>query len=175
MTNWKDAFDSPFLSSYELDGPVNLTIDRVEQKEVQLSKREVKNVAYFKESMLPTGRPIKPMILNSGNCKMLHNAVKSGDVNKWVNIGVELSVKPNKGRIGEAQGLAINRVLSVGSATTTASNTKTELVVGSDKWEGVVQYVKSNKTLGLGTIINNLQTKYEISTAVKKELGKYVE
>jgi hypothetical protein len=31
MTNWKDAFDSPFMSSYELDGPVQLTVDRVEQ------------------------------------------------------------------------------------------------------------------------------------------------
>lgn len=174
MTNWKNAFDSPFMSSFELDGAVQLTIDRVEQKMVQLTKQELKNVAYFKESKLPSGTPTKPMILNSGNCKIIHTAVKSGDVNNWKNIVIELSVKPNKGRIGEAQGLAINRVISVGE-NSAPINTKTELTPDSPNWAGVIEYVKANKQLGLAGIINNLQSKYTISTATKKELGNYVE
>lgn len=174
MTNWKDAFDSPFMSSYELDGPVQLTVDRVEQKMVQLTKQELKNVAYFKEAKLPSGRPTKPMILNSGNCKMLHNAVKSGNVDAWKNITIELSVKPNKGRIGEAMGLSINRIISVGEVTAKATG-KIELTPESPSWAGVIEYVKSNKQLGLANIINNLQSKYTISTATKKELGNYVD
>ena len=174
MTNWKNAFDSPFMSSFELDGAVQLTIDRVEQKMVQLTKQELKNVAYFKEAKLPSGTPTKPMILNSGNCKIIHTAVKSGDVNNWKNIVIELSVKPNKGRIGEAQGLAINRVISVGE-NSAPINTKTELTPDSPNWAGVIEYVKANKQLGLVGIINNLQSKYTISTATKKELGNYVE
>ena len=174
MTNWKDAFDSPFMSSYELDGAVQLTIDRVEQKMVQLTKQELKNVAYFRETKLPSGRPTKPMILNSGNCKMLHNAVKSGNVDAWKNITIELSVKPNKGRIGEAQGLAINRIIAVGEGSTPVTG-KTELTPDSPNWAGVIEYVKANKQLGLASIINNLQSKYTISTATKKELGNYVD
>lgn len=173
MTNWKNAFDSPFLSSYELDGPVQLTVDRVEQKMVQLTKQELKNVAYFKEPKLPSGILAKPMILNSSNCKMLHNAVNSNDTEKWKNIKIELSVKPNKGRIGEAQGLAINRIISVGEGSV-PTNAKIELTPESPNWAGVIEYVKSNKQLGLANIINNLQSKYTISTATKKELGNYV-
>jgi hypothetical protein len=174
MTNWKDAFDSPFMSSYELDGPVQLTVERVEQKMVQLTKQELKNVAYFKEAKLPSGRPTKPMILNSGNCKILHNAVNSNDTDKWKNIRIELSVKPNKGHVGGAQGLAINRIIAVGEGSAPA-NSKTELTPESPNWAGVIEYVKANKQLGLASIINNLQSKYTISTATKKELGNYVD
>jgi len=105
---------------------------------------------------------------------MLHNAVKSGNVDAWKNITIELSVKPNKGRIGEAQGLAINRIIAVGEGSAPV-NAKTELTPESPNWAGVIEYVKANKQLGLANIINNLQSKYTISTATKKELGNYVD
>ena len=49
-----------------------------------------------------------------------------------------------------------------------------ELVQGDDNWDKVIKYIKDNKQLGLATIVKNLETKYKISTATKKELGKYV-
>lgn len=175
MANWKEAFDNPFLSSYDIDGPVHLTISYVEQKMVQLTKLEKKNVAYFKETKLPSGAPTKPMILNSTNCKMIHNAVRSGNVDNWNNIQIELSVKANKGRIGDKQGLSINRILGVDGSASSTSNSKVELQVGSENWNKVLEYVKANKQLGLAAIINKLQARYDISTQTKKELGKYVE
>jgi hypothetical protein len=174
MTNWKNAFDNPFLGAYDLDGAVQLTIDRVEQKMVQLIKMELKNVAYFKEAKLPSGRVLKPMILNVSNCKKIHDALNSGEMETWNNVKIELSVKPNKGRIGEKFGLSINRVISVGEGSAPV-NAKTELTPESPNWAGVIEYVKSNKQLGLANIINNLQSKYTISTATKKELGNYVD
>lgn len=44
----------------------------------------------------------------------------------------------------------------------------------SEKWDDVVNYVKSNKTKPLSTIVKTLETKYTIPATIKKELGKYV-
>lgn len=105
------------------------------------------------------------MILNSTNCKVLHKATKSKDTDHWKNIKVEIGVVPNKGRIGNEFGLSILRVLS---SDDKPLNTKSELVNGDENWDRVVAYVKENKSIGLASIINNLQSKYIISTNVKK-------
>ena len=44
----------------------------------------------------------------------------------------------------------------------------------SEKWNGVVNYVKANKTNPFAATIKTLETKYVISSAIKKELGVYV-
>jgi hypothetical protein len=49
-----------------------------------------------------------------------------------------------------------------------------ELTIGDANWDKVIKYIKDNKHLGLATIVKNLETKYKISTVIKKELGKYV-
>ena len=48
------------------------------------------------------------------------------------------------------------------------------LDVGGDNWDKVIAYISANKELGLPTIVKNLETKYKISSSVKKELSKYV-
>lgn len=112
MANWRTAFKSDFLASWDIDGVVKLTIEKVEIKEVQLQKREKKVVAYFKEKHFANGEPIKPMILNATNCKVLNSYTGTKETNDWINLLVEIGTKENKGRIGEALGLSINRVLS---------------------------------------------------------------
>tara|TARA_B110000438_G_C15814070_1_gene651091 strand:+ start:2494 stop:3084 length:591 start_codon:yes stop_codon:yes gene_type:complete len=44
----------------------------------------------------------------------------------------------------------------------------------SEKWNDVVNYVKANKTNPFSSTIKTLETKYIISSAIKKELGVYV-
>lgn len=112
MANWRTAFKSDFLASWDIDGVITLTIERVEISDVQLQKKEKKVVAYFKEKTFSNGEPIKPMILNAGNCKTLNSYTGTKETNDWVNLLVEIGTKENKGRIGEAMGLSINRVIS---------------------------------------------------------------
>lgn len=171
MSTWREGFQSPYLASWDLDGLVQLTIDKVEVKQVQLMKLETKVVATFKEAKLPSGAVCKPMLLNATNCKLLHSAVKSPNVELWSGLKIELGVKPNKGRIGEAMGLAIIRVLS---ANDMPVNVKSELKVGDANWDKVLDYVTSNKHLGMNIIVKNLETKYTIETLVKKELSKHI-
>ena len=49
-----------------------------------------------------------------------------------------------------------------------------ELTIGDANWDKVIKYIKDNKHLGLANIVKNLETKYKISTVIKKELGKHV-
>lgn len=112
MANWRTAFKSDFLASWDIDSNIQLTISHVEVKEVQLQKKEKKVVAYFLEKNFSNGEPIKPMILNATNCKILNSFTGTKETNDWKNLVVEIGVKANSGRIGEANGLAIYRVVS---------------------------------------------------------------
>lgn len=49
-----------------------------------------------------------------------------------------------------------------------------ELEVGDDNWDKVLKYVVANKKLGLATIIQNLSTKYKITTKVKNQIKKTI-
>ena len=172
MANWRNSFKSDYLASWDIDTPVTLTIESVAQKVIQLQKSEQKVVAKFVEKKFPNGEPVKEMILNSTNCKVIHKATKNKDTDSWKNIKVEIGVVPNKGRIGNEFGLSILRVIS---SEDNVLNAKSELVNGDANWDKVVAYVKENKQIGLSSIINNLQSKYIISTNVKKELSQYVD
>lgn len=61
-----------------------------------------------------------------------------------------------------------------GAAQPVAVAEKMALNIGDSNWGNVVKYVGNNKQLDLNTIVKNLQVKYTISTAVKKELATYV-
>lgn len=60
------------------------------------------------------------------------------------------------------------------TAKPTAPATKVALNINDENWAGVVKYVTANKNTDLSTIVKNLETKYTLSTAVKKELSKLV-
>lgn len=61
-----------------------------------------------------------------------------------------------------------------GAAQPTAAAEKVTLNIGDSNWANVVKYVGNNKQLDLNTIVKNLQVKYTISTAVKKELATFM-
>jgi hypothetical protein len=56
----------------------------------------------------------------------------------------------------------------------TAPATKVALNVGDGNWDNVIKYVVANKNVGLASLVKNLEVKYSLTTAVKKELSKHV-
>lgn len=56
----------------------------------------------------------------------------------------------------------------------TATATKVALNVSDANWDNVVKYVTANKNVGLASLVKNLEVKYTMTTAVKKELSKHV-
>jgi hypothetical protein len=47
-----------------------------------------------------------------------------------------------------------------------------ELAVGDDNWANVLKYIAANKELGLDKIVANIERKYKMKAAVKKEIAK---
>ena len=47
-----------------------------------------------------------------------------------------------------------------------------DLKKGTDNWNKVVSYVEANKTMGLEKIIQQIERKYNLTPAVKKEINK---
>lgn len=110
--HWRSVYKSDFLASWDLDDRDELlTIDFAERKECSLSRgKEIKVVLNFKEKNLSSGVELKPMICNPTNAKIISRVVKSGIISDWSGFSVLLSVKENKGKIGNSEGLYIKEV-----------------------------------------------------------------
>jgi len=65
-------------------------------------------------------------------------------------------------------------VAALEKSEATADDSKEILKKGTDNWEKVVKYVQANKTLGLEKIGLQLNRKYTISPALKKELATII-
>lgn len=94
--HYRNVFKSDHLSSYDLEDfteqgrPLEFTIKHVVQelKTKVAGKRIDANIAYFVE-------PIKPLVLNATNSKIVAKFAGSPFVNDWINISIELQVKKN--------------------------------------------------------------------------------
>ena len=51
---------------------------------------------------------------------------------------------------------------------------KDTLNIGDENWGKVLSYVVANKSLGLPSIVKNLESKYNIKAVVKKEISKHI-
>ena len=54
------------------------------------------------------------------------------------------------------------------------TNAQYTLDIGDENWEKVLNYVASNKQLGIEKLVSNLEQKYKIKASVKKELKKQI-
>lgn len=70
-THYRKAFKSPYLSSEEVVTPLILTIREVKYEQNKAGRQEMHDVAYFVEKEIRPGEPLKPMILNATNCKII--------------------------------------------------------------------------------------------------------
>jgi hypothetical protein len=97
------------------------------------------------------------------------DAITSMDVNKTIQRSTVKAIA--------MQGLGLSLWSGEDLVTTTKVEKPSgplELTIGDANWDKVIKYIKDNKHLGLATIVKNLETKYKISTVIKKELGKHV-
>lgn len=110
--HWRSVYKSEFLASWDLDDRDELlTIDFAERKECELARgKEMKVVLNFKEKTLSNGVELKPMICNPTNAKIMTRFVKSGILADWSGYSILVSVKENKGKIGNSEGLHIKEV-----------------------------------------------------------------
>ena len=95
--DFRNAYKSDHLGSIDLEGMIEdgvelvFTINKVVHSETKVAgKKGIFNVAYFKEG-------IKPLVLNSGNAKIVRKLSGSKSVNPadWGEIKVELTIDYN--------------------------------------------------------------------------------
>jgi hypothetical protein len=119
-THWKNVFDSPFLSSWDITEQTPATIKCVKQETHNLGRGdEPFNVAYFVEKEIEPGMKFKPMILNSGNCKILDEITKTHETKDWNNVPVTISTEQRK-----LKGQPVRGLLLTGRKPSTPCSTK---------------------------------------------------
>jgi hypothetical protein len=95
-THFRKAFNSPYLSSADIVGPTVLTIKRVAlEKDKTKKTKDQFNTAYFVESEIRPGEPLKPMILNATNSKVVKELTGSAFIEDWTDVRVTVYVDKN--------------------------------------------------------------------------------
>ncbi len=96
-THYRKAFNSPYLSSADIVGPTVLTVARVTLDIDKTKKtKDFFNTAYFVEKELRQGEPLKPMILNAHNSRVMRDLCGSHFIDDWsgaVTVYVEQGIK----------------------------------------------------------------------------------
>ena len=93
-THYRKVFKSDHLSSYDLEDfteegrPLDFTIKHVQQEiNVKVAGKKISaNIAYFVE-------PIKPLVLNATNSKIISKMVGSNFVQDWNDLPIELYIQ----------------------------------------------------------------------------------
>ncbi len=94
-THYRKAFNSPYLSSSDIVEPTVLTVKCVRLESDKTKKtKDVFNTAYFVEKEIRPGEPLKPMILNAHNSRVMRSLAESHFLEDWVNIPVTVYVDP---------------------------------------------------------------------------------
>jgi len=112
-THYRKAFNSPYLSAADITAPTVLTIKKVSLDADKTKKtKERFNTAYFVESEIRQGEPLKPMILNAGNSKALKTLAGTPFIDDWANLKVTVYVDPSV-RFGKdtVEGLRISSIV----------------------------------------------------------------
>ena len=91
--HYRNVFKSDHLSSYDLEDfmeqgrPLEFTIKHVTQElKTKVAGKIDANIAYFIE-------PIKPLVLNATNSKIVAKFANSPFVNDWNNLNIELYIQ----------------------------------------------------------------------------------
>lgn len=95
-THYRKAFNSPYLSSADIVGATNLTISRVVLELDKTKKtKDFFNTAYFQEKEIRAGEPLKPMILNAHNSRVLRDLCGSHFIEDWAGQPITVYVDQN--------------------------------------------------------------------------------
>jgi hypothetical protein len=99
--------------------------------------------------------------------------VTSFDVNKTIQRSTAKAIALHGLGLSLWSGEDIAETASAPAAKDDSWTTYT-LEMGDANWDKVIAYISANKELGLPSIVKNLETKYKITSSVKKELAKHV-
>ncbi len=95
-THYRKAFNSPYLSSSDIVCPTVLTVARVALEPDHTKKtKDFFNTAHFAEREIRQGEPLKPMILNAHNSRIMRQLTGSHFLEEWVNVPVTIYVDPS--------------------------------------------------------------------------------
>jgi hypothetical protein len=108
--HYRKAFNSPYLSSADIVQPTILTVAFVKLELDKTKKtKDWFNTAHFVEKELRQGEPLKPMILNAYNSKIMRDICGSPFIDDWVNTPITVYVDKNvKFGRDTVEGLRIN-------------------------------------------------------------------
>lgn len=154
-THWKKSFDSPYLGSWDLEDykETTLTIkDAKSEMTKDLKENSIKNIVYFEENY-------KPMIVNSGNSKVIKNICGSPYLEDWTGTRITLYVKEVKA-FGELH-----------DALRIREKTK-ELPILNEKHPKFLDVRKA--VIGGNFTIDQVRTKYQVSKEIENLILKSV-
>ena len=138
-THFRKAFNSPYLSSADIVEPTVLTIKHVMlQGDHTKKSQDHFNTAHFVEKEIRAGEPLKPMILNATNSRIMKALTGSPFIDDWCDVQVTIYVDHNVKNRGEiVDGL---RISSEKPRTVLPT-----LTPDSPRWEAAVAAVKREK------------------------------
>ncbi len=135
-THWKQAFDSPYLGSWDLPEykDLTLTIDKVvNEMSKGLKENGMFNIIHFKE------KGYKPMLLNATNSKTIKNLARSPYIEDWAGVEITLYVEQVRAFGEQHDALRIRPV--------TAKKTKPTLGESHPKWNDIKAKVAEGVTI----------------------------
>ena len=132
QTHYRKAFNSPYLSSADITEPTKLSIKCVKlEKDKSKKTKDSFNTAYFVENEIRQGEPLKPMILNVGNSKIIKGFADSPYLEDWnkiaITVYVDHSVKFGRDMV---EGLRVS--------TERPSAVKAELKPDTNAWNNAI-------------------------------------
>ena len=157
-THWKKVFNSDYLGSCDLEdgNDIKATIKTVSVKLVkgQDGKNTECNVAEFKE-------PIKPMILNVTNCKIVTKFAGSKYIEEWKDLPIQIYIDNNV-RMGKeiTEGLRIRDMQP--------TMILTELTPRLPVWNKVITHLRGSGTMA------DVRKKYSLSEANEQLLKEAI-
>lgn len=157
-THYRKAFNSPYLSSADIIEPTTLTVTSVRLEPDKTHKTKDRfNTAYFLESELRPGEPLKPMVLNATNSRTMKNLTGSSFIDDWKNVPITVYVDSNV-RFGRdtVEGLRIS--------TEKPKTAKPELMVGTKAFSNAIEAYKRDGNF------DAIEKRMVISEAVKQEI-----
>lgn len=142
-THYRKAFNSPYLSSADIVDATTLVIKHVRLEPDKTKKTKDKfNTAYFTVAELRQGEPLKPMILNATNSKVMKKLADSPFIDDWTNITISVFVDHNVRMMGEiTDGLRIGKPPE-----------RKQLQQGTAQWDNAVTAFKRDGNLDAVTL-----------------------
>lgn len=137
-THYRKAFNSPYLSSADIVEKEVLTVKCVKLELDKTKKtKDHFNTMYFSEQEIRKGEPLKPMILNATNSKMMKSLTDSAFIDDWKDMQVMVYVDHNVRMMGETtDGLRI-----------CAPPSRKKLMVGGNQFKNAVAAYKRDGNL----------------------------